>query len=251
MSIYNFSASNQPEKEQVSSDNYRILVERKNQFINQLAHDIKTPLFGSAEVLKLILSGACGKLEPEIEHLILLLKQSNEEVLQIMQKLLEIYRYEAGAIILSSSTCDYILLVQDIIRELETTAEANESMLVFTPACNNLKIRIDQQSIQCALLYLLKNCLKYLKPEGKLQVTIAKQQNIALLTINASGLGISRHELDGIFFLAEQSSASKSYSPITSLELHLCWQIIMCHSGSINIEAPDQNNMVITIKLPI
>jgi signal transduction histidine kinase len=233
-----------------SSDPEDCYIERRNEFINRLAHDLKTPLFGSREVLQLILSGACGKVEPEVEHLILLLKQTNEDLLQMMQRLLDVYRYEAGCAVLKRSTCDWAALIQQLVSQLQTSAEANEISLSYSCTSENLMLALDQASMQRAVANLLRNLIKHMRTGGHLDVRLSKDNAAAVLRVNVKGLGMSRSEIDGIFLLSQQRTASKSYSPMTGLELHLCRQIIHAHGGTISNAGNDANEFTITISLP-
>src|SRR5258708_6276973 len=70
------------------------------QFLDSLIHDLKTPLIGSREILQLMLGGVCGKVEPETERLLILLKSTNEEFLHMLESFLDIYHYQAGPEIL-------------------------------------------------------------------------------------------------------------------------------------------------------
>jgi len=238
-------------KQNLPSDGNNSLAIWRDEFIDRLAHDLKTPLFGSRELLNLILNGACGKIEPEVEYLILLLKQTNEELLQLMQRFIEVYRYEAGSTVLQLSVTDLPALIEQLVAELQTAAKANEVSLEFLSLTEPLKLVLDRSSIQKALSNLLRNVIKHTRPNGHLELALVAKQDSAWLTLTASGLNLTRTELDGIFLLAPQLSASKSYSPMAGLELHLCRQIVHAHGGTVSTEETAGGLLRIIIKLSL
>jgi signal transduction histidine kinase len=223
---------------------------RRSEYVDRIAHDLKTPFFGAAEILQLILNGGCGKIEPELEPLLLLLKQTNEELLLMTQRLVEIYRYESGPDALNLAATDLVTILGESVNELQSMAKATEITLCFSASHESCELNLDQSAIQEMLSYLLVNCIKHTALGGSLEVELEKLNDIVSLAVKTNGLGITQRDLDSIFLLARQHSASQSYSPLAGLELHLCRQIIHAHGGSISTEENGDGCVSIIIKLP-
>lgn len=220
------------------------------EYIDRIAHDMKTPFYGAREIFQLILNGGLGKIAPDLEPLLLLLKQTNEDQLIMTQRLLEIYRYEAGRAALHTSTCDLRTVLNQVIDELKPLAKAAEITLSIGVASDNFELLLDEEAIENFLSHLLLNCIKHSKPGGQLDINLTKQPDTILIAVTADGLGITERDLEGIFLLAHQHSASQSYSPLAGLELHLCRQIIIAHGGEMAVASQADGKIKITSSLP-
>jgi signal transduction histidine kinase len=220
------------------------------EFIDRIAHDLKTPFYGAREIFQLILSGGCGKIAPDLEPLLLLLKQTNEDQLLMTQRLLEIYRYDAGRAALHISTCDLRAVLKQVAEDIKPMAKAAEITLSIGVASDELELPLDKEAIENFFSHLLLNCMKHTKPGGQLDINVTKQPDGTLIAVTADGLGITERDLEGIFLLARQHSASQSYSPLAGLELHLCRQIVIAHGGEITIASQPDGKLKIACLLP-
>jgi signal transduction histidine kinase len=220
------------------------------EFIDRIAHDLKTPLFGTKEILQLILNGGCGKIQSDLEPLIYLLKQTNEDLLTMTQRLVEIYRYEAGTVALNRSQVDLIPMLGQVISELQPMSKAAEITLSCSTAKSTCPLSIDHQAIEQMLSYLLVNCIKHTAAGGHLEIKVDKSANASVLTLTATGLGITQADLENIFLRSRRHSASQSYSPLGGLELHLCRQIIHAHGGTIRSQKTSNKTISIIAEFP-
>ncbi|PWT96395.1 MAG: hypothetical protein C5B53_09825 [Candidatus Melainabacteria bacterium] len=223
---------------------------RRTEFIDRIAHDLKTPFFGTKEILQLILNGGCGKIQPELEPLLLLLKQTNEDLLAMTQRLVEIYRYEAGPVALRLSKVDLIPILSQVIAELQPMSKATEITLSCSTAKSTCTLLIDHQAIEQMLSYLLVNCIKHTAAGGQLEIRLEQQADTTVLTLTATGLGINRMDLESLFLRTRRHSASQSYSPLAGLELHLCRQIIHAHGGTVRTEEKEKGTVAILLEFP-
>lgn len=225
--------------------------ECRNEFIDRLAHDLKTPLFGTKEILQLVLNGGCGKIQPDLEALLLLVKQANEDLLAMTQRLIEIYRYETGPTGLELSQVDLIPMLKQVIAELQPMSKATETSLSCSTPKGHCLATIDALAIEQMLNYLLLNCIKHTASGGTLEIKLDRSKDNYLLTLTVTGLGITKSDLESIFLHTIRDSASQSYSALAGIELHLCRQIIHAHEGTIHTEKVDKKRLAIVVTFPV
>ena len=71
-------------------------MQQREDFMSTLAHDLKAPLIGYDRVIDALLAGVVGQLQPKQAEVISQLKEGNLKQLQMIEKLLEVYRQESG-----------------------------------------------------------------------------------------------------------------------------------------------------------
>jgi two-component system, sensor histidine kinase and response regulator len=224
---------------------------RRDEFIDRIAHDLKTPFFGAREIFQLILNDGCGKIQPELEPLLLLLKETNEELLEMTQRLIEIYRYDGGRDSLQIGVNDLAATLKQSVSELQSLAKANEIALSYSCENGRFDFLFDRSALEKVLGNFVTTFIRHTSLGGSLSFKLERERGQALITLTATGLGMTQRDLDGIFLLARQRSASQSYSALAGLDLHLCRQIVHAHGGTLSAQDEAGSKVSIMIRLPL
>ncbi len=85
------------QKEEHERTKRLLVLEQHEDFISTLTHDLKNPLIGADRLFDLFIDGTFGVLATEQRSTLVLLKQSNADMLALIQNLLEVYRFDEGA----------------------------------------------------------------------------------------------------------------------------------------------------------
>ena len=89
----------------------RVLLDtQRKDFVATLAHDLQTPVIASDRALSLILNKLQDNVQPDTIKLLSMLKKNNENLLHMIESLLDLYHYEAGAQALYFDDVDLKLL---------------------------------------------------------------------------------------------------------------------------------------------
>jgi two-component system, sensor histidine kinase and response regulator len=101
-------------------------------FIAHLTHDLRTPLVAADMMLKLFQAEAFGQLPAAMQTPLTALLQSNQNLLDMVNTLLEVHCYEAGEKNLTLITCDLWEISHAIIQELRPLAQSKGIELTHT-----------------------------------------------------------------------------------------------------------------------
>jgi two-component system NarL family sensor kinase len=219
------------------------------QFLDSLHHDLKTPLIGSREILQLMLGGICGNVEPEIQRLLVLLKSTNEDFLQMLEAFIAIYHYQSGPEVLTISRIDPTLIMESCLQEMQTTIADSGMQVRFNRPQTQLHLLADAQAVKDLLSALLVNCIKHQRTDGQLTLNIIPEPDDVLFVFGCDGLSISKGEFDMLFLKDCKHGSSKSHTTKAGLELHLCYQIVKVHQGSIEAYNTD-GGLTLAVRLP-
>ncbi len=209
----------------------------KNQFLANFSHEIRTPLSGIMGMTDILLM---GDLTGEQQEQLFLMKDAEELLLDIINKVLDLSKLESGK-----------LKVKTGIFHLEQTLKKAVSPVLAGARKDSCKISIeisekipdylvgDAAHIQLVIANIVENAVKFVG-SGVITLSVQMYGNILqdvvplLFSISDTGRGIPREEQEGIFenFRQVDSSFSKEHQG-TGLGLSISKQLIEQMGGSI------------------
>lgn len=239
---------------------------QREDFVSRLTHDLRTPLIAADRILNLMIQGVFGEISPIMRTSLLTLIQSNLNLINLVNMLLDIYRYEAGAKSLSFQAIDLGKLLSTVVQELEPLVTAkNLSILLdlgerdreFTEVMKSLMG--DHLELHRLFTNLVGNAIKFTE-KGFIQIRVtlldfptnlsATIPGLKALTIEVAdtGYGISPEEQKSLF---ERFRPGKHKGSGTGLGLHLCRQIVEAHHGIIEVKSKIGQGSTFTVYLPV
>lgn len=224
-------------------------LEQREDFIATLTHDLKTPIVGANMVLSALLDETLGPLQPAQEEIIQKLRSSNQALLKMIQKLLEIYRYESGPDSLILDHVSVAMLVRGCVEEMKPLFNS-KSLSVHCSVANDLKMVCDEQAMQRVLMNLLSNAVKFTPEHGTIRIVGHDRTKAVQLCIEDNGSGISPRDLERLFQRFWQGEPGKRYAAGTGLGLYFCNSVVRSHGGSIECESAVGQGTTFTITLP-
>ncbi|MBF2022163.1 MAG: hybrid sensor histidine kinase/response regulator [Hydrococcus sp. C42_A2020_068] len=244
-----------------SLDRQEQMVKVREDYMSRLAHDLRAPLFAAERVLGLLQQGAFGDLSPSVLEAIAILARSNRNLLEMVNTLLEVYRYEFAQKALDFVRVDLGTLAEEVVREL--TPLANEKGLSLTleldskdRSPSNLQVLGDRLELRRLLTNLIDNSIKftdcgsvrvrlYQSPKRSNSDEVAKAW--ALVTVEDTGPGISAQEQQ---FLFDRYRVGKHRRSGSGLGLHLSRQIVETHQGTIEVSSEPGRGSIFIVRLP-
>jgi len=106
-------------------------IDRQRQdFVSRLTHDLRTPLVAADRMLGLLQDGVLGEISPEICEALKIMGRSNSNLLEMVNKLLDVYRYESGSKTINLRSIDLQELLDQVVQELKPIAISKNLELI-------------------------------------------------------------------------------------------------------------------------
>ena len=210
--------------------------EYRKEFIGNVAHELKTPLFSIQGYISNLIDGAAGDKEL-LEKYLKRADKSVERLTYIIKDLDLITQIEASTLKLDISSFNIINLVNEIIEELEISASKKKiKLLLDNQFKGEIIVSADKNRIQQVLVNLISNSINYGKEKGTTEIIFQSKNDKCLIRINDNGLGISEENMPRLFerFYRVDVSRSRSHGG-SGLGLAIVKHIIDAHGESINV----------------
>ena len=211
----------------------------RREFIGNLAHELKTPLFTSESYILTLLDGAIDDDEVNKKYLKIAGKAINRLNL-IVKDLDLITKIESGESEIQRTDFDIINLAQNVFEMLEITASKKniKLMLEFNDKLP-LRVNADNEKIQQVLTNLVENSIKYGKENGTTELVIQElTENKIIVRVTDNGLGIEEKHFNRLFerfYRVDQSGSRQGGG--SGLGLAIVKHIMDAHDEKIYIES--------------
>ena len=211
----------------------------RREFIGNLAHELKTPLFTSESYILTLLDGAIDDDEVNKKYLKIAGKAIHRLNL-IVRDLDLITKIESGESEIQRTDFDIINLAQNVFEMLEITASKRNIKLILE--FNDklpLRVNADNEKIQQVLTNLIENSIKYGKENGTTELVIQElTENKIIVRVTDNGLGIKEKHFNRLFerfYRVDQSGSRKGGG--SGLGLAIVKHIMDAHDEKIYIES--------------
>jgi len=232
-----------------------ILRKTQSDFITIVAHQLRTPLSGLSWILEMLANKELGSLTSEQEKLINDGRKAMEESLKTVEDLLNAAQIEEGRFGFQFSMADIEKIIENVFIKFEPVTKINDVKLIFQRPEFQLKpFVMDPLRIKLVLEILVDNGLKYNVKNGEVRIRIDPMEGkpFVLISVEDTGLGVSREDLSRLFTKFFRSKAAlKGQTSGIGLGLYLAKNIINRHGGKIWAKSALGRGSIFTFSLPI
>lgn len=214
----------------------------RKEFLQNLSHEFKTPIFAIQGYIDTLLNGAMDDMKVR-KRFLENTERNVERLVNLVNDLDEISKLERGEQLLLKQN----FVIQDLIREVFESLSINmhdKNMRTgIKKGCEYpTLVFADKEKIRMVLLNLVENASKYGKQHGSITASIYKTDGRhVLVEITDDGIGIEEEHLQRIFerFYRTDSARSRDKGG-TGLGLAICKHIIEAHDQAIHVRStPD------------
>ena len=210
----------------------------RKEYIGNVSHELKTPLFSIQGYVETLKDGAVENLNIRDKYLERI-GNSVERLLNIVTDLDQISKYEAAEISINYSVFDINALTKEIFDLLEIDAQKKSGKLVLQTSQTAIMVRADKQKISQVLTNLISNAIHYSNREEALIKVITKtEQEKVKIIVQDNGMGIKPEVLPRIFerFYRVETSRNRKDGG-SGLGLAIVKHILEAHHQSITVES--------------
>jgi len=217
----------------------KIREEYRKEFIGNVSHELKTPLFTVQGYISTLIDGA-AKDETLREKYLERADKGVERLIYIIKDLDMITKFEAGDLSLEIESFDIIGVVKNVFDLLEMKAAKKKIVLTFDMEYKNpIMVNGDKERIQQVLSNLIVNSIKYGEKNGTTEVSVENLiKNKVIVRVTDNGEGIEKAHIPRLFerFYRVDKSGSRKVGG-SGLGLAIVKHIIEAHEEKLYVES--------------
>jgi two-component system, OmpR family, phosphate regulon sensor histidine kinase PhoR len=176
------------------------LDETKNDFINNMTHELKTPVSTIALALDMHQDPELNPKGIKTEKYLNIIKHENQRLMSQIDRVLSLAKLEKGDIEIKQEFIDALQIVHQIKQNFEASLEKNLSELeIFYRPNISYTLWADKVHLTNVLFNLVDNALKYSGDKAKISISLNKSAYVLGITVTDNGPGINKEHLEHIF----------------------------------------------------
>lgn len=222
--------------------------------IASLSHEIKTPLnviFSSVQLIDSYRNNLdCSEFKKKVSAQINIIRQNCYRMMRLTNNLLDICRHDSGYLKAKLTNYDIVELAKDITLSVKRYAESKGINLIFETDIDKKTIACDPDMIERILLNLISNAIKFTNNNGIIKVKLTDENDNILLTVEDTGIGISKDRLNRIFEVFNKDENLVLNKEGTGLGLYLVKAFVEAHGGKIQVKSERSVGSEFGISLP-
>ena len=177
------------------------LTEIKNDFINNMTHEFKTPISTISLAAQMLNDPAVGKSPAMFKHISGVINDETKRLRFQVEKVLQMSMFERQKATLKMKEVDANELINGVINIFRLKVEKYNGTLDAELNAEDPIVYVDEMHFTNVIFNLLDNAVKYKKPEGdlKLKVRTWNESGKLHISIEDNGIGIKKENLKKIF----------------------------------------------------
>ncbi len=224
------------------------LITTTNEFINNLTHELKTPVFSIGIASKILLE----KATQENKKLVDMIRNQVTKLNSQIEKVLDLASLESKKDFINKKVIDFKPVILTIIKEFEQIAALENINFIGEAKGNNYMLMCDSYHLENAINSLLENAKKYSKEHSQIEFLAVKENKKLTIRVKDNGIGISTANKKKIFDKFFRVSSGdvhnvKGYG----LGLNYVKRIVKLHKGKITVLSSLGKGSEFIISLPL
>ncbi|MCT4619722.1 MAG: ATP-binding protein [Marinisporobacter sp.] len=233
------------------SDKMISLNKLKDEFLANTSHELRTPLHGMISITESVLQSMEGLINQKQKEKLSLVVSSGRRLANLVNEILDYSKLKYGDIKLNRKNVDLQQVVQTALAVQKHLITDKEIILI-----NNLSMDIplvygDEDRMTQIIYNLLGNAVKFTQ-KGKVSISAIENNGMIEISVEDTGIGISKEKLNDIFkpFEQENTSLTESYGGI-GLGLNITKKLVEIQEGKIWVTSEVKKGSKFTFTMPI
>lgn len=228
--LFNFVSKKEDE-----IDELKKLEVYRREFLADISHELKTPIFAAQGFIHTLLDGAIND-KANREKFLIKAAKNLDGLEALVQDIILLSQMETGELKMVIEAFDISNLIKDIFEQVEDRAEKKDTKLILNAYEKHIIVFGDPFRIKQVILNLVDNSIKYGNEHGEVQVELERDKDNVLISIKDDGPGIAPEHLSRIFdrFYRVEKSRSKERGG-SGLGLSIVQKVIESHQSKVSV----------------
>jgi signal transduction histidine kinase len=230
---------------------FKQLDEMKSDFVNMVAHELRSPLVSIRQQNSVLLEGLAGPLQDKQQEFLQRGVSKIDGLLELINDLLDMAKIEAGKAVQHRSPTDLGRIIEDVVTLVEP--RAREQGIRLTCTCEDLSpVLADPKSMEEIFNNLITNAVNYSPEGGEVGVSARGLGEYMEIRVSDTGVGIDPEELPKIFDKFYRVKHPKTRQVMgTGLGLAIVKGAVEAHHGTIDVESVPDKGTTFRILIPV
>ncbi len=223
----------------------------KNDFVNNMTHELKTPISTISLASQMLQDPGVGKTPETLKHISNVIKDETKRLSLQVEKVLQMAVFEKDKSILKLNEIKINSLVSDIISNFSLKVTSKGGKITSKLKATNDLALVDEVHFTNVIFNLMDNALKYSDKPLLLTIETWNEKDNLLISIEDNGIGINKDDVKRIFEKFYRVSTGNLHN-VKGFGLGLAYvkKIVTEHRGSIKVESEINIGTKFTITIP-
>lgn len=226
------------------------LDDMRKEFVANVSHELRTPLTTVKSYTETLMEGAVEDKEIAMDFLGIIDSEADRMAF-LVRDLLQLTRFDNKQVHLDITEIEMNEFLQATVRQNKIHAEAKQQELSFTPYPHMVVIFGDKDRVGQVVNNIVTNAIKYSLNQAKIRIYITEDAQYYKISVQDTGMGISREDLPRIFerFYRVDKARSRAMGG-TGLGLAIAKEIMESHGGKLTAESEYGKGTTMTMWFP-
>ncbi len=231
------------------------LSEIKNDFINNMTHELKTPISSISLASQMLNDPNLAKSETMLSHLGGVISSESKRLRFLVEKVLQMSMFDKQKAIYNRKDVDINEMLETIAKTFQLRVEHTDGHIITCIEAVDSTVNVDEMHFQNVIFNLMDNAVKYSKPDRPLELFVQTwnpdEKHVSVM-VKDNGLGIKKENLNKIFDKFYRVHTGNVHN-VKGFGLGLAYvkKIVDVHGGTIKTESEYGKGTSFTITIPI
>lgn len=228
--------------------------EIKNDFINNMTHELKTPIASISLAAQMLNDDSVPKSEKMMKHLIGVVTDETKRLRFLVEKVLQMSMFDRKRSSFKKKHLDLNEMVETIANSFTLRVEHTGGKIYVDVKAVDSGIYVDEVHFQNVIFNLMDNAVKYRKPDQPIDIYLKtwNDDNHLYLSVRDTGVGMKKENLKKIFEKFYRVHTGNVHD-VKGFGLGLAYvkRVVDLHDGEIKVDSEYGKGTTFTIKLPV
>lgn len=228
--------------------------EIKNDFVNNMTHELKTPIASISLAAQMLNDASVSKSPAMMQHLGGVINDESKRLRFLVEKVLQMSMFDRKKAVFKKKELDLNELVENTANSFSLRVEHTGGKIYTDIEAIDSTIYVDEMHFQNVIFNLMDNAVKYRNPDKPLDIYMKtwNDNEHLYLSIRDTGMGIKKENLKKIFEKFYRVHTGNLHDAKGfGLGLAYVKKIIDLHKGEIKVESEFGKGTCFTISLPV